>query len=106
MSKTTREMLHDHVHSYANEQLGAWLEDTGDECPMFDDVLEVDLLCSLDREVKEVRLLVTFGGPNIWVHINRYGDARVEGYWGSESCKIKSPHDMTPVFQYWDEAFF
>lgn len=79
------------------EPLGFW--------EFFSDVLDIDYIVSSDREtLRGVRLLVTFGGPNIYV--NTWENA-VEGYWWGDSARAWIPSEIaeaiTDAFQeFWD----
>jgi len=61
------------------------LTDEGDTLSASDylaDVLDINYIINSDRSYKGARLLVAFGGPNIWIdtlHKN------VEGYWWSDT---------------------
>ena len=45
------------------------------------DALEIDFICNRERECKGAEILVTFGGPTIWID-TRYNN--VVGAWGSD----------------------
>ena len=45
------------------------------------DVLDINWILNSDKSVKGARLLVAFGGPNIWIDTNL---EQVEGYWWGE----------------------
>ena len=45
------------------------------------DVLDIEYYCNSNKEYLGARILVAFGGPNIWID-TRY--SRVEGYWWSD----------------------
>jgi len=103
MTDRTKSRLALHVAELATDGLGDWLEDTGDDT-LYESILDFDYLCGSDREIKEIHLLVSFGGPNIWVHITRDGLGTVHGYWGGERSECVSPHDLRDVFDYYAEA--
>lgn len=48
------------------------------------DVLDINWILNNDRSYKGARLLVAFGGPNIWIDTNL---GQVEGYWWGDSYK-------------------
>lgn len=55
------------------------------------DVLDIEYYVASDREtINGARLLVAFGGPNIWID-TRF--KRVEGYWWSEKFIASYSHD-------------
>ncbi len=37
--------------------------------------------------IQNISLLVSFGGPNIWVDVEESGDLTVRGYWGNEKVE-------------------
>ena len=53
------------------------------------DVLDINWILNNDRTYKGARVLVAFGGPNIWIDTNL---GQVEGYWWGDSF-IKSFSD-------------
>lgn len=46
------------------------------------DVLDINWILNSDRTYKGARVLVAFGGPNIWIDTNL---GQVEGYWWGDS---------------------
>ena len=67
----------------------------------FEGVLDVNWVLNSDRTFKSARLLVAFGGPNIWIDT---GSQTVEGYWWSDefSCRYE---DEAGLFDYCEEWF-
>lgn len=59
----------------------------GDETSIDDYPLEV-----VDQRGREFAVLVTFGGPNIWVMADGDRSARLEGYWGGEHVTLTGSH--------------
>ncbi len=47
------------------------------------DALEIEYIVSSKKEYLGARVLVTFGGPNIWINTRT---KTVEGYWWSDSA--------------------
>ena len=43
-----------------------------------EDVMDIHWILNSDKSVRGARLLVAFGGPNIWIDTNL---GQVEGYW-------------------------
>lgn len=43
-----------------------------------------------DRELLGARILVAFGGPNIWINTR---SQQVEGYWWNETCIMSYKND-------------
>ena len=54
------------------------------------DVLDIEYTINSDRTYKGARVLVSFGGPNIW--INTLAD-QVEGYWWGDKSIISYNSD-------------
>lgn len=46
--------------------------------------LEIEYIVSSKREYLGARILVTFGGPSIWINTR---NSMVEGQWGQDSAK-------------------
>ena len=64
-------------------------------------VLEITYLTGTKKEFKGVELLMTFGGPNIYVN-TRYN--QVEGYWGGTNCTL-SFKDKLGLNDYFEEMW-
>lgn len=47
------------------------------------DVLDIEWIVNRDKEYLGARVLVSFGGPNIWINTRT---KQVEGYWWGDSC--------------------
>lgn len=84
----TDEMLYEHCKAIAMEldeleANGFWTEETDDEESTFylDDNFGVDYVWRLGVGLMGVRILVAFGGPNIWIDTF---EGYVHGYWGGE----------------------
>jgi hypothetical protein len=54
------------------------------------DVLDIEYIANGNREVLGARILVAFGGPNIWINTRT---KQVEGYWWGESCIMSYERD-------------
>ncbi len=48
-----------------------------------EDVLDIEYIVNGSREYLGARVLVAFGGPNIWINTRTN---TVEGYWWGDSC--------------------
>ena len=60
----------------------------GDTLSGFDylaDMLDIEYIISSDKQYKGARVLVAFGGPNIWINTQT---EEVEGYWWGMSQKV------------------
>ena len=61
-------------------------EDDGepiDAWTYLEDVLDIEYIVNSKREYLGARVLVCFGGPNVWINTRTN---QVEGYWWSDSC--------------------
>ena len=65
------------------------------------DVLDVDYIGSSDGTYKGARLLVAFGGPNIWIDTRA---KRVEGYWWGEE-ETAHYEDELGLHDFWEEMW-
>lgn len=66
-----------------NEHTGAW--------DWLSDVLDINYLVNSDGTFRSAKVLVAFGGPNIWVD---FEDMQVKGYWWSERATANFNDDM------------
>lgn len=90
MTIETETRLLDHVQQIANTITNGFGDDLNyDDEPMsaFDylqDALDIEYIVNSKREYLGARVLVAFGGPNIWVNTRT---KLVEGYWWGEYAK-------------------
>lgn len=90
MTIETETRLQDHVQQIAEtiiKGFGDELNYDGEEMSAFDylqDALDIEYIVNSKREYLGARVLVTFGGPNIWVNTRT---KVVEGYWWGEYAK-------------------
>jgi len=91
MSVKDQELLQQHVNSIAESLSSGFSDDdlNDDNEPMsaFDylnDSLDIHWILNNDRTYRGARVLVAFGGPNIWVDTNT---GLVEGYWWGDYAK-------------------
>ena len=54
------------------------------------DALDIEYIVNGKREVLGARILVTFGGPNIWINTRT---KQVEGYWWGDKCIMSYDQD-------------
>ena len=54
------------------------------------DALAIEYIVNSDREVLGARILVAFGGPNIWINTRT---KQVEGYWWSDKFVMSYDND-------------
>lgn len=69
----------------------------------FDDVLDIDYLVNYQKEYKGARILVAWGGPNIYIDTI---SGNVELYWGTESAKYRMRSDVIDAIDEWAEDYF
>ena len=67
-----------------------------------DDMLDYRTTISREKEYIGSRILVTFGGPNIWINTI---DKCIEGYWGSDSIKRYYCDDNLGIDDYMEEIY-
>ena len=65
------------------------------------DVLDINWILNSDRTYKGARILVAFGGPNIWIDTTTN---KVEGYWWSDSY-IESYSDAIGLEEALEQLF-
>ena len=56
---------------------------TIDAWTYLEDVLDIEYIVNGKREYLGARVLVCFGGPNVWINTRT---TEVEGYWWGETC--------------------
>lgn len=69
--------------------IDAGLNEDGEQPSAFDylqDALDIEYIVNGKRELLGARILVAFGGPNIWVNTRTN---TVEGYWWNESASAR-----------------
>ena len=88
MTIETETRLQDHVQEIARRLTegfdSADLNGDGEELTAFDylqDALDIEYIVNSKREYLGARVLVAFGGPNIWINTRT---KKVEGYWWNE----------------------
>ena len=65
----------------------------------FNDTLDINWLLNSDKTFKAVRLLVAFGGPNIWIDTETQ---MIEVYWWNDTFKLHIPSEIVEAI---DEQF-
>ena len=76
-----------------NGYVDSCMYEVGDMMSGFDylqDVIDIEYICTSNKEYKGARIMVTFGGPNIWINTRT---RQVEGSWWGESCVISYETD-------------
>lgn len=89
MANTDQELLN-HVRSIADSitnppepKENEYGEIEGDAMDWLSDALDIEYIVSSKKEYLGARVLVAFGGPNIWVNTRT---KTVEGYWWGNSA--------------------
>lgn len=66
-------------------------------------ILDVDFIVDSNKEYKACRIMVAFGGPNIYINTFR---REIELYWWTESEKIELDSDICNMIdEYMEELF-
>lgn len=96
MTNNTNNSLRNHVGSIVKQIEQGFADDElnydGEPMSAFDylqDALDIEYVVSSKKEYLGARVLVAFGGPNIWINTRT---KQVEGYWWGESF-IMSYHE-------------
>ena len=71
--------IEDGLDSQENEGFGM------DGLEYLQDALDIQYIVNSNKEVLGARILVAFGGPNIWINTFTH---EVEGYWWGDTCKL------------------
>lgn len=122
----TQQQLQDHVDSIAKDiNDGIEITKDGDYSHLIDDcngddgdykegdylsavdytqdVLDIEYIVSRDKSYKSARLLVAFGGPNIWIDLN---DEKVKGYWWGDYAEANIYGDFMREIEQWIEELY
>jgi hypothetical protein len=66
------------------------------------DVLDIQYIISSDKKYLGARVLVAFGGPNIWINTQTQ---TVEGYWWGDTCHISYLNDSLGLDECLEELY-
>lgn len=66
------------------------------------DVLDINWILNSDRTYKAAKVLVAFGGPNIWINTEKQ---QVEGYWWGSKAIIPYNKDSIGLDETLNEIF-
>ena len=89
MSTATDTQLSDHVKYIADKISNGFDDETNDDgepLSAFDylqDALDIEYIVNSKKEYLGARVLVAFGGPNIWVNTRT---KTIEGYWWADKA--------------------
>ena len=67
-----------------------------------EDALDIEYYVASDKTYLGARILVAFGGPNIWIDTKR---GEVEGHWGGETARASFHDDPMGVADAISELF-
>lgn len=67
------------------------IEAGGDAMEYLEDSLEIEYYVGSDKQYRGARVLVAFGGPNIWIDTKF---KRVEGHWWGDSYSATFTDEM------------
>jgi hypothetical protein len=100
-------MSTDSAREYAEGIAEGLREDTLDDpYEYLDSVLDYELTYTSQKELKSVRLLVSFGGPNAWVIFDGTS-ATVQASWYSDMVEVYVPEAplSDPIFEYFEQNY-
>lgn len=80
---------------YEPEQLSVW--------DWAEDILDIEYRCGSDKAYRSVRILVAFGGPNIYIDT---ATKRVELYWWTDYASYLISHEAAAALDDWAEDFW
>ena len=84
------EITKDNIEEY-NDDEQYQIGDTVSGWDYIKDALDIEYTIGSDKTFKGARVLVAFGGPNIWINTRT---EEVEGYWWGMSSKVPYFNDM------------
>jgi hypothetical protein len=80
---TTKQELQEYVYRIAQD-----IAQATDLMEYIENTLEISYIVNHARKYRGARILVTYGGPNVWIDTNKRA---IEGYWGSEHAMAGLP---------------
>jgi len=98
MSKEIKDSV-EHIVKTLEHGFEGFMEDNeyGETQTAFDylqDVLDIEYIVNSKKEYLGARVLVAFGGPNIWINTRT---KQVEGYWWGDSCIMSYDKDEMDI---------
>lgn len=109
MSIQDQDRLASHVQSIVDTIENGFSDDdlNYDDEPMtsydyLSDVLDINWILNSDRTYKAAKVLVAFGGPNIWINTEKQ---QVEGYWWGSQSIIPYNQDSIGLDETLEEIF-
>ena len=85
-----------HTGTYETE------DDNESASDYLEDALDIQYIISSDKEYLGARVLVAFGGPNIWINTQTQ---TIEGYWWGDSHFSSYYNDPLGIDQYLEELY-
>ena len=93
--------------SYTCQECGAAFDENELETvsmyDYFEDMLDIDFITNSQKEYKACRIMVAFGGPNIYINT---WERKVELYWWSESGSYYLSGSTCDAIDEWAESYF
>jgi len=100
-------MSTDSAREYAEGIAEGLREDTDiDAYDYLEGILDYELTFTSQRDLKSVRLLVSFGGPNAWIIFDGTS-ATVQASWYSDMVEVYVPEAplSDPIFEYFEQNY-
>ena len=69
----------------------------------FESALDIDYITNSKKEYKACRIMVAFGGPNIYVNT---WERKVELYWWTETASFPLSNEACSAIDEWAEEYF
>ena len=69
----------------------------------FEDMLDIDFIVTHDKQYKACRIMVAWGGPNIYINT---WDKQVELFWWTETGKFYLSGDVCDAIDEWAEECY
>jgi hypothetical protein len=85
-----------HTGTYETE------DDSESASDYLEDALDIQYIISSDKEYLGARVLVAFGGPNIWINTQTQ---TIEGHWWGDSSFSSYHNDPLGIDQYLEELY-
>lgn len=94
--QTDKNRLRSHVQQIVHNIENGFPDELGQDDEPFNafdylsDALDIEYVVSNKKEYLGARVLVAFGGPNIWINTRT---KQVEGYWWGDKCVLSYDND-------------
>lgn len=80
--------------TYETDEFGEFRDEDGNPTSPWGyviDALDVEVTRSLNGDYRGARILLTFGGPNVWLDT---ADRELQGAWGGKRVNMFVPYDV------------